>query len=61
METAKMIKSLGVEKNEAEDLADIIDSANQSELLYMAIFLAGIKIGQMIERTKNLRKKKKVE
>lgn len=50
MDLKKMLKELGVEKNEARRVANIIESANQIELMYMVMFIEGVKIGILIER-----------
>jgi len=58
MELSDALQELGVEAREAERLANLVESANQNELLYMLIFIAGMKTGEEVERQRGKRKYK---
>lgn len=56
MEMYKALKQLGMETREAKRLAQLIEGANKDELLYMLIFLEGLKMGETLERQARQRK-----
>jgi len=58
MDRIEKAKSYGLEDEEADALAELIGGADKEELLYMAIFLAGIKVGQHARRAGKPREKK---
>jgi len=58
MEMEKALQELGMMPQEARRVANIVQGANQDELLYMMIFLAGIKIGMEVERRRKQSKRK---
>lgn len=55
MELADALRKAGVETKEAERIANIVESANQNELDYMSVFIAGIKVGEEVERYRKRR------
>jgi len=55
MDLVEALQKVGVETKEAARIANVVESANQDELAFLSVFIAGIKVGEEVERSRKRR------